>query len=210
MYEYTDAAIELMNLQFLKEFDRFAAILPADELNILNSAKKLYKKIARAAKLCYNAIEENYYAYFGGKAGFFEDDAVTELLECYEPVAKYVFLHETERKRARLAESLISSPETARQELKRARRLWCLQADHFAVALTDLVQKRAYKSRGIAFVRWVSGADARVCDICKKRHGKIYPLDAVPPKPHYNCRCTLRPATEEQYERQKRKPSADG
>ena len=32
-----------------------------------------------------------------------------------------------------------------------------------------------------------------VCEYCEPRDGKVYPVIAVPPKPHLNCRCRLIP-----------------
>lgn len=208
MYEFTDAATELLRRRALRSFDRFASVIPADEINVLNGVKNLYKKIAKDAKRCYNEIVEHYYFLFDGKAGFFCDDLVTDYLEeGYDPVAKYVFARETERKAARLAEGLIADPNCAEAEIRKAKYLWGLQATHFAIRLSDLAQIRAYESRGISYVRWVTNVDGKECRTCRDRHGKIYPLQALPAKPHYNCRCTIRPAKKEQYDRQKRTAS---
>jgi SPP1 gp7 family putative phage head morphogenesis protein len=45
---------------------------------------------------------------------------------------------------------------------------------------------------GIEEVEWVAEDDSRTCKICRERNGKVYKIDEIPPKPHYNCRCTLK------------------
>lgn len=43
---------------------------------------------------------------------------------------------------------------------------------------------------------WVTAGDARVCDICRPRHGRTYPLDVIRSMipVHPQCRCTTKPA----------------
>ena len=43
---------------------------------------------------------------------------------------------------------------------------------------------------------WETEKDLRVCEVCRNRDGKVYELKRVPKKPHYNCRCWLRPFVE--------------
>ena len=51
----------------------------------------------------------------------------------------------------------------------------------------------AMAADGVDEVEWVSRADASRCLVCKRRHGTVYPIDGVPPKPHIGCRCYLIP-----------------
>lgn len=50
-----------------------------------------------------------------------------------------------------------------------------------------------YRANKVSFVRWVSMMDSKVCSICASRHGTVYPLFAVPARPHVRCRCILEP-----------------
>ena len=52
-----------------------------------------------------------------------------------------------------------------------------------------------YRLNGIPSVTWYTERDERVCDYCRRRHGKRYRLDRVP-EPHPRCRCALLPDTE--------------
>ena len=55
-----------------------------------------------------------------------------------------------------------------------------------------------YKAYGVGKVEWVAALDERMCDICGKYHGKIYPIDEAPDAPaHPNCRCVKIPYIEE-------------
>ena len=68
-----------------------------------------------------------------------------------------------------------------------------LMLAQYALEITDAAQLQQYREDGVQKVRWVSQEDARRCKTCKERHGKIYDVDNVPPKPHIGCRCLLEP-----------------
>ena len=207
MYEKTDKVIGILSRHAQKKFSDFQnrlSVVPADELNVLRSAKTLFKTLAKKSILWYNILAKYYYDFFGGKPSFWKDDTVTDYLEEFsDPVTKYVYKNEVERKSERLAEAISADPQTAEQEIRKARRLWLLQTDRYAVAVSDLAQIEAYKSRGVKYVRWITNLDGRECRECFDRHGVIYPITAVPAKPHYGCRCTLKEATAADYDRQK-------
>lgn len=51
-----------------------------------------------------------------------------------------------------------------------------------------------YAAEGLKFVRVWASKDERMCEICGKYHGKVYPIDAAPVLPlHPNCRCVYLP-----------------
>jgi SPP1 gp7 family putative phage head morphogenesis protein len=50
-----------------------------------------------------------------------------------------------------------------------------------------------FKNNGISQVRWIAMMDDRVCSVCASRHGVVYPINAVPRRPHILCRCYLEP-----------------
>jgi SPP1 gp7 family putative phage head morphogenesis protein len=50
-----------------------------------------------------------------------------------------------------------------------------------------------YEKMGVEKVEWHTNLDGKECKTCQERHGKIYPIDDVPPKAHRNCRCRLTP-----------------
>ncbi|HOO04694.1 MAG TPA: phage minor head protein, partial [Methanomassiliicoccales archaeon] len=62
----------------------------------------------------------------------------------------------------------------------------------------NIAANEEYKAYGVGKVEWVAALDERMCDICGKYHGKIYPIDEAPDAPaHPNCRCVKIPYIEE-------------
>ena len=59
--------------------------------------------------------------------------------------------------------------------------------------VSDAATRRAYKDVGVQYVRWVAEKDDKTCDECMALDGLVFLLRDVPDKPHYNCRCTLKP-----------------
>ena len=125
------------------------------------------------------------------------EKAITEqwvdgMLTRVDPVAKYNFDAETERKAYRLAEALEVSAQRNR-EIDAALKAWSQQLGQFAINITDYALMKAYQDAGIEKVEWVDAGDQRVCGECYSRNGKVYSIDSVPPKPHVGCRCVIVP-----------------
>ena len=46
------------------------------------------------------------------------------------------------------------------------------------------------KTRFVYFVKWNTSRDEKVCQICRPRHGMVYPVNSAPPIPaHGHCKC---------------------
>ena len=118
---------------------------------------------------------------------------LNRMLEEADPVVKYRFETETQRKKDRLIEALIAS-HNKRDEIDKALRLWTLQVAHYADKSVERATIDAYGDLGVEEVEWVTMEDNRVCSECDELDGNIYPIDEVPPKPHIRCRCELIPA----------------
>jgi SPP1 gp7 family putative phage head morphogenesis protein len=113
---------------------------------------------------------------------------VLALMAAYNPVTKYIYDNEAERKRSRFAESVIAS-ETPQEEVDRSLRVWVAQNKQLAEDVTFDAMVQAYADDGVENVEWVTHPDDRRCSKCKAMHGKIYPIDKIPAKPHIHCRC---------------------
>ena len=166
-YDFADKAIRDMNRRNLRAFDGLK-LLKFDELNVLRSVKRVYEDSIRLAKKRYLQIALDAYHNAKGKKKI-DRDWVLDMLEEYDPVTMYLFTPEAERKRDRTAEAILSTPNK------------------------DEATLQAFRDNGVKKVRWVTAEDEKVCDVCQKRDGKIYPIDKLPPKPHYRCRCTYEP-----------------
>ena len=167
---------------------------------LLKSNKREYLKIAKEAT---EEASDDIQA-IGGKATPIPVDGkyVDETLEEYNPVTGYLYYSEADRKRSRLAEALITAvvlgnrPEY-HKELKKFANLWHTQTLQYAETMVDKTRIKTFKKNGIKRVKWITQGDEKVCNECKERNGKIYPVDKIPAKPHYNCRCWIEPLKED-------------
>lgn len=193
MYEYADKVILYMKKRFIRLFSQFKSRASFDELNVIQSSKTLYDELLKITEECLLMIAKRAYTDHGGKnvdaidlpwlLGWFDD---------YHPVTKYVFTHEVERKCSRFAESVIASPNKAK-EIETALRYWSNMVAQYALDVVDKAVQTARVENGVVEVRWVTVKDERRCTECRARHNKVYDIAKVPPKPHLGCRCYLLP-----------------
>lgn len=110
------------------------------------------------------------------------------LLAAYSAVSKVVYNNEVERKRGYTAEGINSSTAKV-TEFRRGLHYWADFTGQFADEVTDETTLKAYRDAGVRRVRWVTAGDEKVCETCRDRNGKVYPINSIPPKPHKHCRC---------------------
>lgn len=116
----------------------------------------------------------------------------------YNPVTKYVYSREVERKRARFFESTVADVEAKdrrglESDYRIAENLWTRQTRQAMIDVEDRAAHDGYKAAGVKHVQWITQQDAGVCSECEALNGLIFPIDRIPDKPHYNCRCYVRP-----------------
>ena len=198
MYEYTDVIIRYLNKRFIEVFHRLKSLVSFDELNVLQSTRLIYDELMQITE---EKLLELAVYYYNGTVKNPKTNIDREwlylILDDYDPITKYVFLHEVERKRARLAESILASQNKS-NEIDTALRYWSAMVAQYAIEVTDAATKQAYIDDGVERVMWVSMLDDRRCKECEKREGKVYDISNVPPKPHIGCRCYLVPWFEEE------------
>lgn len=201
IYDYADRLIKDINRRNLRAFGRLKQ-LKFDELNIVGEVNKTYDDSVRLVKKRYYQIAIEAYinalirALIKDAEEMAEDsiteDWVLDMLEEYDPVTLYQFIPEVERKKQRTIEAIIASHDKG-EVIDRALRLWTLQTTHYAIKSVDKATMDAYKAAGVERVMWNTEKDTKVCAVCRERDGMIYPIDKVPDKAHYNCRCYLTP-----------------
>ena len=187
-YNKTDKTIAYLNKQYSKLFRKLTSF---DELNVIEVSHEIYNEVLklveqesiRLVKAVYDSYSENNTISVADATAF-----VLALMLAYNPVTKYVFKNELERKRSRFAEGVIAS-ETPIEEVELAKRLLVALNRQFEDDVTFDTVVKAYEDEGIEEVRWVTAVDDKRCTECKSRHGKIYPIHKIPPKPHRYCRC---------------------
>lgn len=191
-YRKTDKTITYLNRQYNRMFRKAAGF---DALNIIDISHEIYEEAYQLAEQEAIRLVESVYGSYRRRPETEETEEefdpvsfVLALVLAYNPVTKYVFKNEIDRKRARFAESMLASTTPA-EELARAKRLLAATNAQFMddVTFESLIQ--AYRDNGAKMVRWVTAVDDRRCKQCAARHGKKYPIDKVPAKPHIHCRC---------------------
>lgn len=191
MYKYTDKIIRYLNERYVELFSRLKGLASIDELNVIGSVNALYAELNALVRRMYLEIAKHaYQAQRGGDLCPINEIWLNEFLEAYDPVTKYVFTHEVDRKRARLIEAMIASGMAA-AEVDSAMRSWSLMSTQYAVEINDAANLQALKDSGVQEVVWMTEPDDRRCKECLKRDGQVYNIDNVPSKPHIGCRCYL-------------------
>lgn len=176
-----------------------------DEMNVIQTKKhinKLYKSVYKIIKKEFvkvlNPISEVIYTEalevgFDGDIRELDEGFIEEFFEEYNPVTKYVFNNEINRKNSRLFESLVASTNERHQSYKTAENLINKQVKQYATDLEDKVAMAVYKAVGVKKVMWVAEDDHKTCGVCNALDGEIFDIKDAPPKQHYNCRCVLIP-----------------
>ena len=188
-YLKTDKTIAYLNKQFARLFRRVTSF---DELNVIPVSHEIYsealqlteQEATRLVKTVYDSYSESREAIPSSEA----HAAVIAMFAAYNPVTKYVYENELDRKRSRFAEGVISS-DTPREEVELAKRLLIGMNKQFLDDATFDTVVKAFADAGVEKVRWVTAVDDRRCKECKARHHKVYSINNIPPKPHLHCRC---------------------
>ena len=198
MYEYADKVVSYLNGQFVGMFGKLKSMSSFDEINIMQSVKELYRELdALTRRMLYQIAVFAYENAEGADISAITDQWLVDVvLEVYDPVTKYSYINEVERKCSRLYESMMASEDKAKA-VDIALRNWSTMVAQYAIITTDYATLQAYTDMGIERVIWVSVKDNRRCSECIYRDGKVYNLEDVPPKPHWGCRCYLIPYTED-------------
>ena len=203
MYDYADEVIKQINRQNLKLFKKLRQ-LDFDELNIIRAVRSVYVKSYNYVKKRYLEIAFDAYLAAMFACGIdsktakkwaakkIKPDWILDMMEEYDPVTLYQFRPEMDRKRQRVAEALIASHNKG-TEVDKALRYWTLQCSHYALKSTDAATMAAYQRAGVKKVQWIAENDEKTCDECWQRNNVVYDINEVPDKPHYLCRCYLRP-----------------
>ena len=190
-YSKADKVIAYLSKQYSKLFRRVAGF---DELNVIPVSHEIYDSIYELIKREASRLSDKVYRSHRRsgseeKPTSFDPMAFVLLLVlAYNPVTKYVFENELDRKRARFAESMIAS-ETPSEDLALAMRLVAGMNAQFLDDVTHETVIQAFRDNGTTMVRWVTSPDDRRCKQCASMHGNIYDIDDIPTKPHIHCRC---------------------
>lgn len=203
IYAACDKAIKAMDRENLEAFGQLK-MAKWDEVNVIRTVVTVYRAATKRARKRY--YEVAFEAYLLGmamcdieakKAQRMAEKAITKewvdrMLTETDLLTLYRFDTEMERKAYRLAEALEASNDRD-FEINKALRFWSQQLGQYAINATDYAVLDAFMDAGVKEVEWVSERDDRVCNECHSYDGQIFKIDEVPVKPHWGCRCHLRP-----------------
>ena len=221
-YEYSDKRFKAVQKQISREFRKSRLLMPFDEINemsvnkrlrphgasvmdVRRECRRLYKRLRECNDEFFWDIFTYCYLYRLHEAGKDKPEDkvnakkyVDQWLSGYDPVTKYVYNHEVERKESRLFEAVIADGASGNAngfeaDYAASERLWTNMTKQYAIDIEDFAAKTAYHDAGVRDVMWMTEHDERVCEECQALDGLVFRLDRVPDKPHYQCRCTLKP-----------------
>lgn len=194
-YRLSDQAQELLNRRATKRFEDAkdkAAKDGFDELSVLSVTRELYNQLEADNRQVYLELAQERYQEAEPHGEEPPDLAwLLALLAAYNAVTKYQYTNEVERKRQYTAEGINSSTAKV-TEFRRGLHYWADLTSTYADIVTDESTLKAYRDAGVKRVRWVTAGDERVCETCRERNGKVYSINAIPPK-HRRCRCVFEP-----------------
>ena len=202
-YAACDRAIRQMNRVLVEAFGRLK-LADWDRVNMIRTVVAVYTETARKARKRYYEVAFESYLLMcalcdidpkkaqGMAEKAIDPEWVDVRLKQTDFVTLYRFDSEQERKAFRLAEAL-EVPDNRNAEIDRALRLWSRQIGQYAINMTDAAMLQAMQDAGIEYAQWVTMRDERVCHECRELDGRVFPVDEFPPKPHYGCRCRMRP-----------------
>ena len=205
MYKHLDTLLAKLKKKLRAEFNRLGS-MGFDELNVVNTknvTKEMFERLlADNEKMYHKAAKSAYTAAGGDKDSEPDIEWVLGALMAYNLVTGYLYDKEAERKRLRLNEQILTAREyddrgMYNNSLQRTANLWWTQTSQYGIDIVDKATLQAYKDLGVEKVRWKTVVDKRTCKVCKERSDKVFDIDKVPVKAHYNCRCYLEPVVEE-------------
>lgn len=215
-YSYGDKLwAESVQVEIAQTFAKSRSLMRFDEINALDASveiKRLYKELKallvafllRIAKHTRRRVAHDYVVPLG-EDGMVSTGSVKQWMGRYSPVTRTQMTSDIERRRALLFEAIMVSQEVGRtggqgayregtDAYDRAQRSWERLARQGAIDIEDDTALDTLRGGGVERVRWITERDAKVCEECRSRDDVVYPIDAVPPKPHPRCRCHIVPA----------------
>lgn len=213
MYRYLDSLLAKSKAKVKAEFNKLGSI-GFDELNVVNTrkiTKAMFDRLLALNESVYQKVANDAYSravksaksvgYSTDEEESPDEDWLFTVLMAYNLVTGYLYDRESDRKRLRLNEQILTAREYSdgnllRNSARKTANLWWTQTAQYGVSIVDQATMKGFKDMGVKYVRWVSVKDDKTCSDCHDRNGEIYKLSEVPEKTHYQCRCYLEPVKE--------------
>ena len=214
MYKHLDSLLAKAKKKVKAEFNKLG-VMGFDELNVVNTrkiTKAMFDRLLELNESMYGKVANDAYdkAVKSAKSVGYsseeeppDEDWLLSVLLTYNLVTGYLYDRESERKRLRLNEQILTAREYGdrnvfRDSVRKTANLWWTQTAQYGVSIVDRATIKGYEDMGVKYVRWVAVKDDKTCPDCDDRNGEIYKLSEVPEKTHYQCRCYLEPVKVEE------------
>ena len=192
IYEIRDRIVKVYLKKILRRFRQLnQSLLAFDEINSMTAVYTAYDEVVEMSVEALKEIAKQTYRWICDE-DFLVDMWLSDWLKQADPVMHYKFYDEADRKRSRLFEAVESVRTSAerKKQIDIGMRYWVKQFEQTADNLVDDVVLQAYRDNGVKYVMWMIMNDAKVCNDCYRRKGKIYPIDSPLLRAlHWNCRC---------------------
>jgi len=192
IYEIRDRIVKVYLKKILRRFRQLnQSLLSFDEINSMTAVYTAYDDVVEMSVEALKEIAKQTYRWICDE-DFLVDMWLSDWLKQADPVMHYKFYDEADRKRSRLFEAVESVRTSAerKKQIDIGMRYWVKQFEQTADNLVDDVVLQAYRDNGVKYVMWMIMNDAKVCNDCYRRKGKIYPIDSPLLRAlHWNCRC---------------------
>lgn len=192
IYEIRDKIVKVYLKKILRRFRQLnQSLLAFDEINSMNAVYTAYDDVVSMSVDALKEIAKQTYRWICDE-DFLVDMWLSEWLKQADPVMHYKFYDEADRKRSRLFEAVesVRTSGERKKQIEVGMRYWVKQFEQTADNLVDDVVLQAYRDNGVKYVMWMIMNDAKVCNDCYRRKGKIYPIDSPLLRAlHWNCRC---------------------
>lgn len=207
MYKYINKNSEDFKKRIWKAFNNNRLrLMRFNELNLLTAQDEVGKLFLK--------IQQMYQDFFDNVLEEFDlpKDFLAKHLDEFNPTMMYAFLNEMERKQSRYADSIWGLSQEDKR-LTYSLNHWkamnnmtatagnvSRQIIEEAIDLERYATLDAWAEEGVEEVMWVTAGDEKVCEECGPLDGKVFKIDEVPERPHWNCRCELQKFEKEKAE----------
>lgn len=205
LYRPYEAYAATLKRKIKQEFNRLI-LAGFDELNVIrvqSITESIWKRVDRFNRDAYAEMcEWTYewvYVQYGDKPPHKDwTKVVDDWLRGYDPVTKYIYDRELERKRLRLNEGVLTTRETQDRPgltdvVRTAANLLLTQSLQYGLDLIGETELEAFQEAAEdedALIRYNACNDSKTCNECWKLNGKVFTVSEAPHIPqHYRCRC---------------------
>ena len=203
-YALADLKIDELNILTINRFETVKRRLRKqkyDTLIVTQLITALYQQLDADTRYELYLLADEQYDTFAQELGVeeldegFEDLFLENILSKPDPITRYTYDTEILRKRDRAIEGINAVTGTLKKqfELDKAMRFFSQMQQQYIDNVAYEAAIKAFKDAGVKYVRWVTQKDDKVCADCEAKDGKIYPIDNIPQRPHWRCRCECIP-----------------